>query len=700
MSRVMQGQAFLMDSIDVPYVHDTLILGKKKPTVKNPDHRMASMRKPFVSWDGEGYTDEWGQHHYWLLANSLGDKLIAPPGRSLERFNILKMFHRVQDEVPGVINTGFALGYDFTMMLRSNGLTVEQLSDIKKLGYMRSDGYVIRLMMGKMINTWLAGDQNNATGKFNLQDSWGFFQRSFIKALDEYFPQGWPERDIIVKMKAQRATFDRSQDEYVMKYNDVELDLMVMLMEDLREKLYRAGMPVSRWYGPGAIANGLFSKWRIKDTLVDLYEEEPNVAAISQYGYAGGRFELCKPGHANQKVYQYDINSAYPYAISSLPNLREGEWRHIDDPDLESLPSFSIVRLRWNSRVADMDRPIASDSLQEIYPRSIPFPFWRRTPKGTITYPSHGVHGWYWLPEAKAGIAYGESLPDSYGVTYQIEEAYAFYPSPCDNPYPFEGNYELYERRQVLKAAGDGAHIGIKLGLNSEYGKTCQQVGYDPVKGKKPPYHNLALAGYTTAVCRAMMIDAMKQNPTAIIGFETDGIFSLEPLDLSVGKGLGQWEETVWDDMWYFQSGFRFGIIDGEVIKPATRGIAVKDITLDAITEKIRNCLSSLTVKQTQFMTLQWAQSLGKPHLAGQWRDMNKVMQFMCENITGKRIHDPDCYMCDIDDDGVRWYRHDQPHVTIPASGYEGQINEMYKVVWRLKGISDDDDDWDGEIEP
>lgn len=699
-ARPMRGEVFLFEVDDAPYVEDKFVIGNKPPLIKYPDHRMMSMRKPFVSWDGEGYTDEWGQHHYWLLANSLGDKIIAPPGRSLERYNILRIFHSVQHRIPYAINVGFALGYDFTMMLRGNGLESDQLDDLKKLGYLKSDNYIMRLMMGKQLTTWLAGDQNNNTGKFNLQDGWGFFQRSFIKALDEYFPDGWPEREIIMEMKAKRSQFTRDEDEHVMKYNDVELDLMVMLMEDLRDKLFRAGMPVSRWYGPGAIANGLFSKWRIKDTLVDLYEELPNVAAVSQYAYAGGRFELLKPGHANRKVYQYDINSAYPYAIANLPNLKDGEWRHIDAPDLDSLPEFSVVRLRWNSTVADVDRDLSNGTLQEIYPRSIPFPFWRRDRKGSISYPSHGVHGWYWLPEAKAGIAYGNSLPDYYGVTYQIEEAYAFFPSESDNPRPFSGNYELYRRRQVLKAANDGAHIGIKLGLNSEYGKTCQQVGYDPLKGKKPPYHNLALAGYVTAVCRSMMIEAMMQNPTAVIGFETDGIFSLEPLDLPVGKALGEWELTCWDDMWYLQSGFRFGIQDGEVKKPATRGIPVKDISLSEITAAITNCLSTLSVKQTQFMTLQWAQALNKPHLAGQWREMPKVMHFMCENITGKRIHDPDCYMCDTDSDGIRSYRDDEPHITIPRSGYEGQINEMYKVKWSMKGESEDPDDWEGIIEP
>jgi hypothetical protein len=41
--------------------------------------------------------------------------------------------------------------------------------------------------------------------------------------------------------------------------------------------------------------------------------------------YFGGRFEMIKRGFVGQ-AYLYDINSAYPYAISQLPNLNNGKW--------------------------------------------------------------------------------------------------------------------------------------------------------------------------------------------------------------------------------------------------------------------------------------------------------------------------------------------------------------------------------------
>lgn len=670
------------------YTPDKIAVGHSKPVILHPDHPLKGMQKPFIAWDGEGYTDEFGIHHYWLLANSVGDKIIAPPGRSIERWNIARVFHHCNTRIPNAIHVGFALGYDFTMMLRSNGLTDRQREDLKHKQYLKADGYMWRMLMGKQMTTWSEAG-GNAADRFNLQDTWGFFQRSFVNALDEYFDKDWPYRDTIVEMKAQRSTFTRKQDADVMSYNDMELELLVQLMEELRNRLFQAGMPVSRWYGPGAIANGLLDRWRIKNVITDLYKIEPNVAAAAQHAYAGGRFELVKPGRVNGKTYQYDVNSAYPYALSTVPDLADGEWKHYNNVDLDALPEFSVVRLRWTSHMASGTTGDAASSIMEIFPRSIPFPLWRRTPKGNIQYPSHGIHGWYWLPEVLAAIRYGDSLPDFYGITYEIEEAYGYHPNT--NSKPYNTIPVLYNTRQKLKAKGNGAHIGIKLGLNSLYGKFAQQIGYDDKTHRIPPYHNLAIAGYVTAVCRSMMIDAARLNPEAVIAFETDGIFTNAELPLDIGIGLGEWDRTVYDDMYYYQSGFRFGILDGQVVKPATRGVPVKDIELDKVRATITNALSTIAVDHTQFISLNQAYAWRKPHLAGQWKMSPKTLQLMAENIGGKRVHDPDCPACDIDIDGLRHYRWDVSHITIPASGFEGMLSTAHKVLWsELAGVREE----------
>jgi hypothetical protein len=89
----------------------------------------------------------------------------------------------------------------------------------------------------------------------------------------------------------------------------------------------------------------------------------------------------------------------------------------------------------------------------------------------------------------------------------------------------------------------------IKLGLNSLYGKTAQQIGArDNEDGEiePPPFFQMEWAGWVTAGCRAKLMQAAIQNPTAIIAMATDGIYSTEPLDLwcPSEKILGAWEFT------------------------------------------------------------------------------------------------------------------------------------------------------------
>jgi hypothetical protein len=684
---------------EIAYGPDLWLPQHMEPTVRHPDHSKEMMRRPFIMWDGEGYTDENGQHHYWTISNSTGAGIVAPEGRSLHRSNIARLFMETYVQYPKAIHVGFALGYDFTCILRGNGLGPREWQSITKDQILVADGFVYKSMMGKMLSVWYDSAENTGS-RFTLNDTWGFFQRSFVKALDEYFGPTWESRDLVIEMKNARAGFDsRDNDKAVLEYNAIELKLGVELMEELRDRLFQSGMPINGWYGPGALANGLMGKWKIKNTLIDLYSTLPAVATASQYAYAGGRFELFKPGHVGGRTYQYDINSAYPHAIAQLPNLKAGKWVHRINPDLESLSRFSVCLIEWDSKIGsgEIDAPSFPTAITDVYPESVPFPFWRRGRSGNISYPSYGVYGWYWYPEIVSGLNYSDSLGESYGFTWSISEAWEFIE---DDPSvrPFGEVPKLYDLRQKLKANGNGAHIGIKLGLNSLYGKLAQQIGWTPEKPNIPAYHNMALAGWVTALCRSMLLDAMALNPTAIIAVETDGIFSTAPLDLPVGIGLGEWDATEYDDMYYFASGVRFGIIGSEVYKPATRGIPARDISLDTILRKIKDSLSILEVEQTQFITIGWANSTNRRHEVGNWRKFEKHLLFMCEDTVGKRIHDPDCWSCYHERSGIRKYFWDQPHLTQPNAQGAYKLSEKHKIAW-VDGTDTENQKEDAEMD-
>jgi len=144
----------------------------------------------------------------------------------------------------------------------------------------------------------------------------------------------------------------------------------------------------------------------------------------------------------------------------------------------------------------------------------------------------------------------------------EIEEAWVFQPKVkvC---FPFAFLRDLFTLRAIWKREGNGAEKAMKLAINSVYGKMVQQLGYLSKEVKegekktngKPPYHQLEWGGYVTSYTRAQLFRACMQKPTAIISLATDGIYSLEPLDLPCGKELGQWEYHEHTDMTLVTSG-------------------------------------------------------------------------------------------------------------------------------------------------
>ncbi len=71
----------------------------------------------------------------------------------------------------------------------------------------------------------------------------------------------------------------------------------------------------------------------------------------------------------------------------------------------------------------------------------------------------------------------------------------------------------------------------IKLGINSGYGEFGQRVG----KGGEPPaYGSLWYAAAITAGTRRKLLEAALCDPSAIIAFATDAVFSTRALPLRV----------------------------------------------------------------------------------------------------------------------------------------------------------------------
>ncbi len=278
--------------------------------------------------------------------------------------------------------------------------------------------------------------------------------------------------------------------------------------------------------------------------------------------YYGGWFEQFVRGHVGD-VWEYDINSAYPFIIASLPclhtsNGHNGEYRQGEGDCDRDVGRFVLLH--------------ATITGSDPYIGAMPF----RTRTGNILRP-HRLRGWYWKHEVDAARRAG--LVD----TVEIHTWYAY--APCDCRPPFDpadiGITRMYNLRLSV-GKNSPAGKALKLVYNSAYGKTAQSIG-------APKYANPIYASLITAGCRTLILEAIATHPMGSSGVSmvaTDGVYFLErhrSLPLSDSK-LGAWDETYKAGMTqlmpgvYWDDETRNRVREGASPKLKSRGVPARDL--------------------------------------------------------------------------------------------------------------------------
>lgn len=581
---------------------------------------------PFVAWDGEGITHPGNVvQSYCLFGASTGDKII---GRSLSTEACLDLLLRVEENHRDAIHVGFALGYDVNMILKDIPKAI--LYPLWKGSYVKYGHYRLEYKPGK----WLSVSTGNRKSRVScrLFDVFGFFQSSFVKACEEYLGENDPLLASVRQGKHARSGFRWDElDNRIVPYWRAELELLVRVMQSLREDLVDAGITVNSWHGPGAIANAVLRSFNVNKAKAESPQEVKNA---SQYAYAGGRFEQFATGYYPDKVYEYDIRSAYPSIIAGLPNLSQGYWRAIDGlvPD-----GFSVYRLDYSSGHGFMAG------------QKLPQPLFYRDARGRISFPPM-VSAWYWEPEARLA-------PEA------IKEGWEFVPSDDSRPFDFVNEY--YEIRAQLKAQGVSTQRAFKLALNSLYGKMAQRTGYRE-GGPIPKWHQLEWAGYVTSAVRAKLWSAMQGAKYSTIALETDAIFTTRPLDLPLSSALGDWELTELDDICYVQSGFYYAHKGGKLIEKYRgfdKGSVPFESVIDHMAKLDQGTPNLLVGPTTRFVGLGLAL-----HTRNEWRSWQTTNRRILVGGGGKRAHLP--FACDQCKAGVPLVGGLHQCVTTTSGGY------------------------------
>lgn len=606
----------------------------------------------FIGWDGEGITDPSTNHHnYVFFANSTGRSITSPVQtaadglssvRSLPTKRILALLIETGTEFPNGIHVVYYGSYDFNMFLRD--VPRDTLERLRRGHRAYFDRYNLEVRFNKRL--WV---MDRLTGtSVTLWDVGSFFQQSFVKSLKSWkvpLPDG--VLDNIINQKANRSSFTLDDLEEVKQYCFQELDGLVSLMKLFLEALEQADIRIGQWHGPGAIAASLYTKHKIKLHKKDCGED---VNRAAQFAYGGGRVELIRQGHATGNVYNYDIRSCYPAAITRLPSLNHASWKHL--PREENKPyrsvegrEFSLYCIRWNFRPG-----------LSFYPLRV------RNPDGTICFPRSGIETWCWTPEY-------ELLTDFFPNEFEVLEAFIFQVS---NPArPFTWVEDLYNKRREWKRAGYGAERIAKLGLNSLYGKMIQQQGW--TEDKLPPYHQLEWGGYVTSSARAQMFRAAYGNPD-VIGFETDGIFTTSPLNVELGENLGQWEVSEHRSITYVQTGFYW--LDDKV---RYRGFDPNSVSREMVLDGWTAEKSHIDATLTRHIGLNSAAHTGKWDDWGNW--ITSVRQLDIGSASNKRIR-----CCDMGSCRGCKCSHNLAlclHDTVPYPEIVTHPSEPYPLAWK-----------------
>lgn len=292
---------------------------------------------------------------------------------------------------------------------------------------------------------------------------------------------------------------------------------------DTFEKVF--GFLPRNWISSGYLAEKVQVYNRIP---VPFFHEVPyEVQDMAWKSFYGGRFELIQRGFIGE-CYLYDINSAYPYALTKLPDITKGRWLS----SYKIIPNAALGFFRIGANIDDSVK-IA------------PFPF--RTKDNRIIYPIGEFETFVTLEELMA-------VAGDDRIRYKIPDSYQFVPNRNCN-YPFKDFIEHeYYRRLELKANSNPLERAIKIILNSIYGKMAQRK--NNIMGN---LFNPVIASFITGFTRAQLYMFMRECDLErkVVAFATDSIAVRRRLLKLDSKILGEMKlDKYANDVIFLSNGF------------------------------------------------------------------------------------------------------------------------------------------------
>lgn len=469
------------------------------------DRRLAkSKQRPIHGLDCETF-----QGNIILIADSEGRYLDAEiSAKSVISF----LFH---SRYKTAWNFFYNLGYDAEVILKLLG---EELNLYKKTGNLkfRYEDYKIEYIPNKKL---AIRKGHHSIVFFDIAQ---YYHASLANAYCQNIGQLPPD---YLEIKKQRAEFSprfyKRNKKRIQNYCIQDCIYTKQLAERWIKLFHDAfSFYPARWISSGYLAEKVLINNSVN---VPMFKESPlEVQNFAYKCYFGGRFEIFKRGYIGT-AYLYDINSAYPFALTKFPDITKGSWNKSKSIHKNAKIGFFKIR----AKIPDC----------KYVP---PFAFRK---DHTVVFPSGKFETYCTLDELKACGDY------SY---YKILESYQFIPKSESFPFK-EFVYKMYKKRMKLKHQDNSLELPFKIILNSIYGKTGQKV-----RGKIGNMFNPVIFSFITGFARAQLYQFTRENTLEkqVVSFATDSICTTKKLDIDSAK-LGEFSfDKSADDVFYLQNGF------------------------------------------------------------------------------------------------------------------------------------------------
>jgi hypothetical protein len=497
---------------------------------KRPQHRgskgLPVFDQPFNAFDGEGEApDGPGSDRMTLLADSTGRELVHPDRRRLTSEECLRF---LVDSPKKMANVWYSFGYDVANIVYD--LPQEKLKYLREHNRVYYKNFRISWIPNKQFGvTYRAagcrckvkiGPNERRSMKcehvksFISYDVFGYFQSSFLATMKDWYKTNDPKIiGIIERGKEARGSFDSWSMSDMIEYNRAELVVLNEIMDNFREALRGANYRVNAWSGAGTLA----AYWLKREKANQYFGEIPEEMKVARdCAFFGGRIDAGVIG--TTQASEGDLQSAYPAQVATLPDL--SKLKFVKVKGMLDGRSIGLVHVAW-------------DLPDDV--RWGPFPY--READGSTKYPLDG-EGWYHAVEVRAALRRFPSI--------RVIESWE---SRGKLVYPFADAVRRdYTLRASFKHADppNPAHVPLKLGLNSLYGKFAQRAGIKELPDgtlRMPTMHNLFYAGMITAGARARVNDAiLAHGDENVLKIATDALFVKGEWKVVEPNDMGSWE--------------------------------------------------------------------------------------------------------------------------------------------------------------